>query len=186
MAANRKDINTAAKGVSLEQAMDNEVFTPSHLKLWTMPDHYAGAVWPGYYSSGVSQSRDSDALERSNFRCMLAAIGGESDTVQVIREGHWAVGWVEWIAIHQDDEKALRIADKINGALEDYPVINEDDWSNEEYEEANEVWANCYSDRERLEFMRSHQIDHRFETFADLRGMVRGEYFAGDASELLS
>lgn len=102
-----------------------ETFEPSCLKRWTMPDHYAGAVWPGYFSSGVGLSRDSDALERSNFECMLKALGGESETVIVVREGHWAVGWVEWIAIHQDDGKALAIADDIKRGLEDYPVIDE-------------------------------------------------------------
>ncbi|WMT78832.1 hypothetical protein [Bradyrhizobium sp. Ash2021] len=90
---------------------------PKHLRRWTMPANYFGAVWPAYYSSGVGQSRDSDALERSNFECMLKALGGETETVVVVRELHWAVGWVEWIAIHQDDEKALKIADDITGKL---------------------------------------------------------------------
>jgi hypothetical protein len=36
-----------------------------------MPDSYFGATWPDYYGSSVGQSRDSDALERSNFACML-------------------------------------------------------------------------------------------------------------------
>ncbi|MEH2569789.1 hypothetical protein [Bradyrhizobium sp. AZCC 2289] len=48
---------------------------------------------------------------------MLKALGGESETVIVVRETHYLVGWVEWIAIHQDDEKALKIADDITGKL---------------------------------------------------------------------
>ena len=75
-------------------------------------DHNAGsAEWHSYYSAGVGQSRDSDCLEQSNFAAMLASLGGESETVLVVRESHWAVGWVEWIAIHEADEKALAIAD---------------------------------------------------------------------------
>lgn len=35
--------------------------------------------------------------------CMLRELGGESETVRVVRESHWAVGWVEWIAIHESD-----------------------------------------------------------------------------------
>lgn len=112
------------------------MFEPKHLKRWTMPEHYAGEVWPAYYSAGIGQSRDSDALERSNFACMLAALGGETDTVAVVRERHWAVGWVEWIAIHQDDEAALHEADSIVKQLQDYPVINEEHFCNLEYEEA--------------------------------------------------
>lgn len=160
--------------------------TYSHIKRWTMPDSYFGAVWPAYYSSGVGQSRDSDALERSNFACMLKALGGESETVIVVRESHWLVGWVEWIAIHQDDEKACAIADEIKAALEDYPVINDDHWTELEYADAQEVWANCYSPSERIAFMREHTIDHHFESFGELRSSIRGEFFAGYASDLLS
>lgn len=116
------------------------MFEPVNLKLWTMPDHYFGAVWPATYSAGVGQSRDSNALERSNFACMLSALGGESETVTVVRESHWAVGWVEWIAIHQDDEKALRIADEIRGALDDYPIVDESHLSELEWNEAADYW----------------------------------------------
>jgi len=88
-------------------------YQPKNIQRWTRPDHYFGKAWPDYFSSGVRQSRDSDALERSNFECMLKALGGESETVIVVRETHWAVGWVEWIAIHESDDKALKIADDI-------------------------------------------------------------------------
>lgn len=162
------------------------MFTPENLKLWTMPDHYIGAVWPGYYSSGVGQSRDSDALERSNFRCMLKAIGGESDTVTVVRESHWAVGWVEWIAIHQDDAAALAIADELKAGLEDYPIIDESDWSEEETEEANQVWTGCYSDADRLAYVRRYRGRFDFRDYADMIGCIRGKWFAGYASDLLA
>lgn len=68
------------------------VYEPENLPRWAMPECYFGETWPACYSAGVGQSRDSDALERSNFVCMLRAIGGESATIQVVREGHWAVG----------------------------------------------------------------------------------------------
>ncbi|MER9178916.1 hypothetical protein [Mesorhizobium sp. M0767] len=161
-------------------------FFPEHIKLWTMPDCYAGEVWPGYYGSGCGQHRDSDALTRSNFTCMLKALGGESETVIVVHEGHWAVGWVEWIAIHQDDEKALRIADEIAGGLEDYPVVNEDHWSEVETEEAHQVWAGCYSPKERVEYIRRHRDQFEFHGFADPMAQVRGKYFGGYASEIIN
>lgn len=160
-------------------------YTPKHLKRWTMPQHYAGVTWPDYYSAGVGQSRDSDALERSNFRVMLKALGGESDTVRVVREGHWAVGWVEWIAIHADDAQALEIADGLAEGLEDYPVLDDDDFSELEQEEANEIWANCYTWQERVEYIRTHDQDWGFHDLADLLGCVRGHYFKGYASELI-
>ena len=90
----------------------NEIFTPENLSLWEKPSHYFGAAWPCHYVF-LGRSRDSDCLENCNFTEALNAIGGESETVEVVRESHWAVGWVEWIAIHQDDAEALRKADAI-------------------------------------------------------------------------
>ena len=162
------------------------MYEPVNLRRWTRPDHYAGAGWPQYYSSGVGQSRDSSALERSNFVCMLKALGGESATVIVVSERHWAVGWIEWIAIHETDARALEEADDIAGALEDYPVVNESHWSELETEEANEVWTQCYDVRERIAYIRKHRDQFEFRNFADMLGCVRGNYFAGYASDLLS
>jgi hypothetical protein len=116
---------------------------PKHLKRWSMPRYYFGAQWPEYYSAGVGRSRDSDCLEQSNFAVMLTALGGETETVIVFRENHWAVGWVEWIAIHELDAKALAIADAQCERLANYPVLDEDDWSRREYEEQCETWANA-------------------------------------------
>ena len=115
------------------------MYTPNKLNLWQHPESYYGAVWPDSYVF-LSQSRDSDALTRSNFECGLELLGGESDTVQVIRERHWACGWIEWIAINKNDSKALEIADKIMSDMDAYPVVNESHWSELEWEEAQNYW----------------------------------------------
>jgi hypothetical protein len=160
-------------------------YAPKHLKRWTMPDSYFGEVWPNYYGSGYGQSRDSDCLEQSNFAAMLKALGGESETVTVVRESHWAVGWVEWIAIHQDDETALRVADEQCERMANYPVLDEEDFSERERQAANETWANCFSPQDRIDYIREHRSQFDFHDMADLFGCVRGKYFAGYASELL-
>ena len=164
------------------------MYTPENLKRWTMPSHYAGATWPNHYSAGVGQSRDSDCVERSNFACMLKALG-ESEVVTVVREGHFLVGWIEWIAIEADgsdeSDKALAIADKIAGDLEDYPIVDEDHLSMVEDEEANEVWTNCYNWQDRIAYIRANRSQFEFHNYADLLGCVRGQYFAGYASELI-
>lgn len=162
------------------------MFTPSNINRWTMPDHYFGAVWPDYYRAPCSRTRDSDDLTESNFAQCLARLGGESDTIAIVRERHWAVGWVEWIAIHQDNEKALREADDIAQALDDYPVLNEDDWSAREHESANAVWRDCYSSEDRIRYIRDNRDKFDFHNFADMLGCVRGRYFAGYAGELLA
>ena len=110
-----------------------------HLKRWARPDHYAGADWPEWFVF-LGQDRESDALTRSNFECGLARLGGESDTVRVVREKHWAVGWVEWIAVHESDAARLKAADDMLAALYAYPVLDEDHFSDLEWEEAAQYW----------------------------------------------
>jgi hypothetical protein len=121
---------------------------PKHLYKWSRPDSYFGAEWLDYYVF-LGQNRDSDSLSRSNFTCGLAAIGGESDTIQIVRESHWAVGWVEWIAIHKSDITALMAADEIADKLHGYPVVSEDHWSELEWTEAMDYWESL-SRREKI------------------------------------
>jgi hypothetical protein len=157
-----------------------------------MPDCYFGPTWPATYSSGFGQSRDSDCLERCNFKVAFEAILNASTLPtddetrpQIVRENHWAVGWVEWIAIHQDDNGALKRADELRDDYAAYPSLNDDKLSEMEQQEANEVWANCYDVSERVEYIRQYRSQFEFHNYADLLGCVRGQYFAGYASELI-
>lgn len=118
-----------------------KLYEPKNLSKWTMPSSYFGAT---HYDSYVflGQHRDSDVLTRSNFEVALERLGGESETVQVIHEGHWAVGWVEWISIHESDIEALKLADEMEKALKGYPILDEDAFSTKEHDENFE---NCKS-----------------------------------------
>jgi len=125
---------------------------------WVMPRDYFGAEWPEWYSAGFGRSRDSDAIEESNFEVALKTLealradspDGEETTVQVVRENHWAVGWVEWIAIHESNiqayQKAIELCEKAN----DYVVLDEDHFSNLEYERAVRFW-DCLSLPEKVD-----------------------------------
>jgi len=166
-------------------------FQPQHLKRWTHPANYVGAVWPNYYGSGFGRSRDSDDLEESNFAVVqrelakLPAWKGD-DSRMVIRESHWAVGWVEWIAIHQDDEAALRLCDDLRHKANDYPPLDENDWSEREQESANTVWRDCFTQEGRSKYVREHRRQFEFHGLRDAIGCLRGDYFAGHAGEFLS
>ena len=150
-----------------------------HLRRWKLPDSYFGAEWPEYYVA-YGHHRDSDVLTESNFYSMLRMLGGESGTVRVIRESHWAVGWVEWIGIHQSDEKSLRAADQALADLEDYPILDESDFSEREDAECERVWSDCYRERERLEYLRERGCTTGFR---ELRAAVNGDW--GAAANLL-
>jgi hypothetical protein len=127
------------------------------IERWTRPSDFAAWSDSWVYTSKayvfLGRHRDSDLLTESNFECGLAAIGGESNTVQIVRESHWAVGWVEWIAIHESDLKALSEADEILFALSDYPVLCDEDFSEREYEAAQDYWESL-DIRERVDLCR--------------------------------
>ena len=171
-------------------------YTPENLKRWTLPQCYVGAHWEGYYAAPVGRSRDSDALERSNWRVQWEVLkplqadcqddDGDGHSPLIVRESHWAVGWVEWVAIHESNEAALRAADELAGRLEICPILSEDDFSKEEQEEAETVWRDCYSAKERIDWIRRNRSQVEPQSFADLLGCVRGRYFLGYTSELLS
>ena len=141
------------------------------LKMWSMPSDYAGEVWPAYYV-GLGIHRDSSRVARSNFDVFLRELGGESETVHVVREGHWAVGWVEWIAIHQDDETACEIADEMLCALDDYPVLDDTHLSELENQEIGEQWV-AMRLLDRVEACRNAGVS----IFAARRDEVPGEVF---------
>lgn len=65
-------------------------------------------------------------------------------------------------------------------------VLDEEDYSAREHESANQLWLDCYSPSKRIEYIRKHRNQFNFAAFSDLLKCVRGEYFAGYASELLS
>jgi hypothetical protein len=132
----------------------------------------------------LTQNRDSDCLTRSNFRSALEKLGGESENVQIFNFGHWACGWWEALAVRSGSD-VEPIANDIEAALEDYPVVDEEDFSNLETEEANEIWKDCYDKNDRIEYIRKHRRQFDFRDFRDMLSCVRGQYFAGYANELI-
>ena len=158
-----------------------------HLELWTRPQNYIGVTWEDHYVF-LSQIRDSDALQRSNFTKGLEAIGGEDpEMVIVTSASHWACGWIETIYIHKDAHDALRKADEIMGELKDYPIIDEEHFCELEESEAQEAWKNYYSPKERVEFYRKHWHSCGLMSFKDLLHSVRtGDIFYGYAGDLLN
>jgi hypothetical protein len=162
-----------------------------------------GAQWDDYYVL-AGQSRDSSALEESNFRSFRAAlekkakelgvvaitipdIDNELEPVVVERSSHWAVGWVETLLVHKDSPVVLlEWCDTQLERLDGYPVFDESDYSELETEQAATVWRDCYRVADRLKYIREHRSQFEFRGLGDMLGCVRGNYFAGYASELLS
>lgn len=121
----------------------------------------------------VTQNRDSGCLDQSNFSVALAMLGGESDTVEIHRFGHWGPGWYEIIiAAPSRAEDVAAIVAK----LENYPVLSDDDLSEREYNAVWESWRTM-SMRERIVFAarNGHSV------FAARHGPWECNNIAGDA-----
>ena len=104
-------------------------------------DNYEGKDLSSLLVVPVSRARDSGPLDESNFEEALRLLGGESATVQVHRFGHWACGWYELLLVDPADAVAVKVGGEIESRLEDYPVLDEEDFSQREWNEAEESWG---------------------------------------------
>lgn len=139
-------------------------------------------VYADWVVAPCGRHRESDCLSESNFAVALKTLGGESDTVAVLRFGHWAVGWSEIIVAHPSHGAAVA---EMTAALDGYPVLDDTDFSEREQQAADDVWKGCFNNSERLEYIRKHRSQFEFHCLSDMLDCVRGNYFAGYASELL-
>lgn len=98
----------------------------------------------------IGQSRDSRVLEQSNYRSTLKALQAIcTEGVIEERAGHWAVGWIDTIIIDPKNPALKKEAQSILDALTDYPIVDDEDHSNLEYEEASKYWDHL-NPRERM------------------------------------
>ena len=107
-------------------------FVPKHLEKWERASNYIGENYSDYYVV-YAQSRDSDLLTKSNFDVLEEEFDGK-EGVEIVRFGSWATGWVEYIMIHEEADDLLMKADDYMEQLENYPVLDEEDFSQREYD----------------------------------------------------
>jgi hypothetical protein len=119
---------------------------------WETPRRYAGFFPIGDYCI-LTRHRDSDAATRSNWEVARQSFDvqpyddGDSayharPAVYDWRAGHCMVGWVEYLMVRADaDDDTLARAAAIVEKLEDYPILNEDHFSELEYTEACDAWT---------------------------------------------
>lgn len=122
--------------------------TNSTLTPWKRPECYVGASWPGYLIAPVGRNRDSSILQNSNWDAQWATLtplvadvpGEDCASPCIVSENHWAVGWVEWVAIHESNGPAIEAAEKLASTLDDYPILDDDDNSRREWDAYWEGW----------------------------------------------
>lgn len=145
--------------------------TPSGLDSYS---NYTGKTPPKDLLVVMTRTRDADLLTESNWAVALERLGGESDDVVIHRFRHWACGWWEALCV-QAGTDAEKQGERIFEEIEDYPVLDEHDFSERELNEANRVWRVCYDPKQRVKYIREN-VGAGFRSFADLLSCVRGDY----------
>lgn len=125
----------------------------------------------------VGRNRDSGVLDESNFAVAVERLGGECETVEIHRFGHWACGWYEIILVHPSKADMVR---QIEDALEDHPVLDEMHHMEAEHDAVNEAWE-AMSLRERIAFA----VENGRSIFAARRGPYDCNNDSGDAVDRL-
>lgn len=171
------------------------------LDIWTSPGSYAGYDPVGHILV-ASKHRDSDALSRSNWTeaCQRIAKAANVETLPDLAdlyEGGWPsgrrlepeempaaytfsashcmVGWVEYMLVRPDaPESVLKEVQAIADDIAAYPALNEDAWSELEWNEAQDYWASM-SLRDRLEIITDSRGERACSIFA-----IRRDYIPED------
>jgi hypothetical protein len=139
----------------------------------------------------LAHTRDSDLMAESNWRTVLAYLGGERGDVAIERASHWGPGWVEYMLVNPFNVELVEKAEAVRAQLDDYPVFDEEDWSRSEMEEYDRQWEDWGAgdfvrelekkldltdeERERLEGMDKEELREFFESL-----IGSGEYYVED------
>lgn len=92
--------------------------------------------WSGVGLGPVGQTRDSGALERSNFECACAAMRElNPDAFDIARFNHWACGWIDEITHDTGNPAMVELVASLRAALANYPALNDEHFSGLEYDE---------------------------------------------------
>lgn len=108
--------------------------------------YYIGPRYDDYYII-TGHSRDSKILEESNYQTIKEYLSKNSINFIEVSCNHWAVGWIECLMVQEDNIKDIEfINDEILDKLEDYPVFDEEDFYQREYEEAEKIKEDMIKD----------------------------------------
>lgn len=132
-----------AQAVARETGWDLDAFAASH-------------GWSAVALGPVGTSRDAAALETSNWRVVAQDLIGKFDeAVDTVVFGHWAVGWVEELASDAGRDDVQFAIQAWRDALADYPIANDEHFSELEWRAAVDTIRSCrssYIERDGIEW----------------------------------
>lgn len=110
------------------------------------------------------RTRNSDLLEESNwygFVERLSPVEGveniessDPSPAEIHRFGHWALGWFEIILVQPESEEE-KIAEELYRKLEDYPVLDDEDYSQRCFDAAVDYWQDLSEEEKAEEWEKS-------------------------------
>ena len=118
--------------------------------------NYMGAIPEDHLLVLMTRNRDSETLTESNWICALKELGGEGDNVDIHRFGHWDCGWWEALCVRRGSGQE-KTAQEIAASLTDYPVLNDEHFSEMEMEQDNMTSKDFYDDADRIAYLRKHR-----------------------------
>lgn len=130
-----------------------------------------------------------DPWEVSNYNTALRMLGGESDTVKELRFKRVEAGGgssVRKVLCVEPDSIAHTIAKDIAETLEYTACLDVEDYEEVLDELACERWAEDFTVKERVKYMRMRPEQFAWTSFGDLRQQVSGMTFTGYANELIN
>lgn len=105
-----------------------------------------GLVW---LTLPISRNgRGDEPLAESNYRVISADLEKVAAFGTDYRIDAWPGGTIHTLMIRADDALAIRAAEKWIGALADYPIADDMDFSAEEWEQNHPSESDCYSEDE--------------------------------------
>lgn len=94
----------------------------------------------------ITRDTPEGSIDDSNWHALIKALKAadpEGEDYETHTFNHWGPGWFE-IVIVRPGSKAARCAEEIEGALADYPVIDDMDYAEREHEACYEDWGRSY------------------------------------------
>lgn len=111
--------------------------------------HDSREAWYELTTPISRNARDSeDALAESNFRVAKRIIDAVSPFGTSYRWDAWPGGQIQTLVIRADDAAALREMTGIVNSLSDYPVLDDEDHSELEWEQWHPSDTECYNDED--------------------------------------
>jgi len=159
--------------------------------------HYRMDERENYYMAPVLLTRDSGLLDQANWEAMVAILNSEQcQEYEIHRFGHWLTGWFEVVLVPPDSKDhhvCINIAEK----LQDYPILDEDKYSQMCQDEYLRSWNDygCRDFQEELEKVLLDQgcdpeiieqlMDQNPETMLNLYESLipSGEYYTDTGNE---